>query len=108
MPLPTTHVFHHPFQPHPRGHRTLKQGGLIHREHPTHITVNGYSDNTGDDAVNVSLSDNRANSVADFLIAKGVTGDRITAKGMGAANPVAGNDTPEGRARNRRVEIVVS
>ncbi|WP_264016564.1 methylated-DNA--[protein]-cysteine S-methyltransferase, partial [Mycobacterium heckeshornense] len=35
MPLPTTHVFHHPFQPHPRGHRTLKQGGLIHREHPT-------------------------------------------------------------------------
>lgn len=73
-----------------------------------HITVNGYSDNTGDDAVNVSLSDNRANSVADFLIAKGVTGERITAKGMGAANPVAGNDTPEGRARNRRVEIVVS
>jgi peptidoglycan-binding protein ArfA len=72
------------------------------------VTINGYSDNNGSDAINIPLSDNRANAVADFLIAKGVTRDHITAKGLGSANPVASNDTPKGRAQNRRVEIVVS
>jgi peptidoglycan-binding protein ArfA len=72
------------------------------------VTINGYSDNIGTDAVNIPISAQRANSVADFLIAKGVPRERITAKGLGAANPVASNDTPDGRNRNRRVEILVS
>ncbi|WP_375485744.1 OmpA family protein [uncultured Mycobacterium sp.] len=72
------------------------------------VTINGYSDDIGTDAVNIPISTNRANSVADFLTAKGVPRDHITANGLGAANPVASNDTPEGRAQNRRVEIVVS
>jgi peptidoglycan-binding protein ArfA len=72
------------------------------------VAINGYSDNTGNDAINIPLSANRANSIADFLIAKGVTRDRITAKGLGSADPVASNDTPQGRAQNRRVEIIVS
>lgn len=72
------------------------------------VTINGYTDNTGDDAMNILLSANRANTVADFLIAKGVTRDRLIAKGLGSADPIASNDTPDGRAKNRRVEIVVS
>ncbi len=71
------------------------------------VSINGYSDDTGDGATNIALSDSRANSVADFLIGKGVTRDHLTSKGFGSADPVAGNDTPEGRAKNRRVEIIV-
>jgi peptidoglycan-binding protein ArfA len=72
------------------------------------ITVNGYTDNTGNDAINSPLSTNRADAVADYLIARGVTRDHLTAKGLGAAGPVADNSSPDGQAKNRRVEIVVS
>lgn len=71
------------------------------------VNITGYTDNWGTDAVNVSLSDQRARSVADALVAQGVPESRLTVKGMGAANPLAGNDTAQGRAKNRRVEIVV-
>lgn len=71
------------------------------------VAINGYSDNTGNDAVNILLSDSRANAVADFLIGKGVTRDHLTSRGFGSADPVASNDTPEGRSQNRRVEVVV-
>lgn len=72
------------------------------------IVVNGYSDNTGDDGINLPLSTERANAVTDFLVAEGVPRTQVTPRGMGTANPVAGNDTPDGRAQNRRVEIAVS
>jgi peptidoglycan-binding protein ArfA len=72
------------------------------------IAVVGYTDNTGNDGINVPLSGNRAKSVADALVSDGVAADRVTSRGAGAANPVAGNDTPQGRAQNRRVEITVS
>lgn len=72
------------------------------------VAVNGYSDNSGGEGINFPLSVQRATTVADFLAAQGVARDHITAKGFGSANPIAGNDTPEGRAKNRRVEIVVS
>ncbi|MET0992772.1 MAG: OmpA family protein [Mycobacterium sp.] len=72
------------------------------------IAVEGYTDNTGNDAINIPLSGNRAKSVADYLVAQGVAGDAVTSKGLGAANPVASNDTPDGRAQNRRVVILVS
>jgi len=71
------------------------------------VTINGYTDNTGNDAINMPLSANRANAVADYLIARGVTGDQLMAKGLGA-NPVADNGGPDGQAKNRRVEITVS
>jgi peptidoglycan-binding protein ArfA len=73
----------------------------------THATINGYTDNSGTEAVNIPLSVNRAQTVANFLVAQGVTGDRLTVKGLGSINPIAGNDTAEGRAKNRRAEIVV-
>jgi peptidoglycan-binding protein ArfA len=73
-----------------------------------HATINGYADNSGTEAINIPLSTQRAGTVADFLVSHGVARDQLTVKGLGSMNPVAGNDTPEGRAKNRRVEIVVS
>ncbi|MGH3541310.1 MAG: OmpA family protein [Mycobacterium sp.] len=72
------------------------------------VTVSGYTDNTGNGAINIPLSANRADAVVDFLIARGVTHDHLTAKGLGSADPVADNGSPDGQAKNRRVEIVVS
>lgn len=72
------------------------------------VVIKGYADNTGNDAVNTLLSDNRADAVADFLVAHGVTRDHLTAQGFGSADPIVSNDTPDGRAQNRRVEIAAS
>jgi peptidoglycan-binding protein ArfA len=73
-----------------------------------HVAVSGYTDNTGNDGINVPLSTSRAKAVADFLVAQGVPANSVTVKGFGSADPVAGNATPEGRAQNRRVAITVS
>jgi outer membrane protein OmpA-like peptidoglycan-associated protein len=72
------------------------------------IVVNGYTDSQGTPAYNQDLSQRRAQSVRDYLVTRGIATDRITAVGFGLNNPVADNATAEGRANNRRVEIVVS
>jgi peptidoglycan-binding protein ArfA len=72
------------------------------------VFVVGHSDNTGNDAINLPLSENRAKSVADHLIFQGVVGDHVSSRGVGAAKPIASNDTPKVRAQNRRVEVTVS
>ena len=72
------------------------------------IAVKGFTDNTGNDAINQPLSDSRAKSVADFLVSQGITAGNVTSQGFGSSNPVASNDTPEGKSQNRRVEIAVS
>lgn len=74
----------------------------------TTITIAGHTDNTGSDAVNNPLSENRARSVADFLYGRGVASTRMRTVGYGSRQPVAANDTPEGRAKNRRVEILIN
>lgn len=71
------------------------------------VTVIGYTDNQGSDAVNLKLSDTRAKAVAAALVSNGVLAANMTARGAGSANPVADNNTEEGRAKNRRVEITV-
>ncbi|BBY34366.1 hypothetical protein BST33_13705 [Mycolicibacter minnesotensis] len=76
--------------------------------HSAHLAVNGYTDNTGNDGINVPLSAARAKSVADFLVSHGVPAGSVTSKGFGSADPVASNATPDGRAQNRRVAITVS
>jgi peptidoglycan-binding protein ArfA len=73
-----------------------------------HVTLNGYADNSGTEGINIPLSSQRAQTVADFLVAHGVASAQLVVKGLGSVNPVAPNDTAEGRAKNRRVEIVVS
>jgi len=71
------------------------------------IEVSGYTDSSGDDARNQRLSERRAEAVKQILVDSGVSASRITTAGYGAANPVASNATAEGRAQNRRVEIVL-
>jgi peptidoglycan-binding protein ArfA len=72
------------------------------------VAVTGHTDNSGTDAVNVPLSASRAKSVADYLVSRGLAPGQVTSNGVGSADPIAGNDTPDGRALNRRVEITVN
>jgi outer membrane protein OmpA-like peptidoglycan-associated protein len=71
------------------------------------IIVEGHTDSQGTIASNDELSQGRAQAVRDYLVSRGVPSDRIRAQGLGAGRPVADNKSPEGRANNRRVEIVV-
>src|SRR5690606_2941620 len=72
------------------------------------IEVAGFTDNQGDVAHNAGLSNRRSEAVKDFLVkSEGIDSARITTKGYGAANPIASNDTEEGRAKNRRTEFKV-
>jgi peptidoglycan-binding protein ArfA len=73
-----------------------------------HATINGYTDNAGTEGINIPLSAQRARTVADFLVANGVACDHLVVKGLGSVKPIAPNDTSDGRAKNRRIEIVVS
>ena len=70
------------------------------------VEVAGHTDSKGSDAYNMDLSQRRAEAVRDYLISKGIAADRLTAKGYGESQPVADNDTDEGRAKNRRVELI--
>ncbi len=72
------------------------------------IVVEGHTDSVGVDAYNQKLSEDRANAVRTHLVSRGVESNRISAVGKGETVPVADNTSPEGRANNRRVEIVVS
>ncbi len=72
------------------------------------IEVGGYTDNVGADAMNQKLSENRADSVRDYLVQQGVATGSVTAKGFGNSDAVASNDEASGRQQNRRVELVVS
>ena len=71
----------------------------------TVIDVAGYTDSTGDDSYNQTLSEKRAASVGGYLTSQGVVAGRVVTRGYGERNPVASNDTPEGRQQNRRVEL---
>jgi outer membrane protein OmpA-like peptidoglycan-associated protein len=71
------------------------------------IVVEGHTDSQGKAAFNEELSFRRAQSVRDYLANHGIASDRISAKGMGSSRPIATNGNPEGRANNRRVEIIV-
>jgi len=72
------------------------------------MVVEGYTDSVCSETTNLKLSKDRAESVRAYLVSKGVPSDKISSVGKGKANPVASNDTPEGRANNRRVEIIVA
>jgi outer membrane protein OmpA-like peptidoglycan-associated protein len=71
------------------------------------VSIEGFTDSRGADDMNLKLSQDRANAVRDYLASQGVKAQKLRAIGRGEANPVASNDTPEGRANNRRVEIVI-
>jgi len=80
---------------------------VLNKYDQTIIDVYGYTDNTGSLEYNKQLSVKRATSVAQYLVSQGVISQRLIVEGFGPANPIASNDTPEGRAQNRRVEIKI-
>jgi len=81
---------------------------LIAQPTETKIRIEGHTDDRGNDTSNQTLSQARADAVRGFLIERGMPSDRVEAVGKGESAPIAGNDTSEGRATNRRVEVVVS
>ncbi|HXN00153.1 MAG TPA: OmpA family protein [Candidatus Dormibacteraeota bacterium] len=99
------------------GSSTLKPGareklakisGIVLAHPGLTLQIEGHTDSVGSDEFNQQLSERRADSVRDFLIQQGVAASTIAARGFGKSQPVASNDTPEGRQRNRRVELVVN
>jgi outer membrane protein OmpA-like peptidoglycan-associated protein len=79
---------------------------VLRAETGLRVTVEGYTDSVGSDAYNMKLSQRRADAVRDYLVSKGIASDRIRTEAFGETRPVASNDTAEGRAQNRRVEII--
>jgi outer membrane protein OmpA-like peptidoglycan-associated protein len=88
--------------------KLAKLSGIIQAHPGLNLAIEGYTDTTGSADFNMKLSQQRADTVRDFLIAQGLLADTITSKGFGEANPIADNSTAAGRKQNRRVEIVVS
>jgi outer membrane protein OmpA-like peptidoglycan-associated protein len=74
----------------------------------TTVTIIGHTDSTGSDAINNPLSFDRANAARDYLVSHGVAFQRIATDGRGSREPIADNSTPQGRSKNRRVEIYVA
>ena len=93
----------------PIANRSMDQVAHALKQQPADTTfeVNGYTDNTGSERENEQLSRQRAQAVADRMTQEGIDASRIRVEGRGEAQPIADNDTAEGRAANRRVEIVV-
>lgn len=85
-----------------------KVSGILQAYPGLKLQVEGYTDSTGSPEFNQKLSENRAGAVRDFLVTQGVSPDNIAATGYGPAKPVADNSTAQGRAKNRRVQLVVS
>lgn len=73
----------------------------------TRIQIQGHTDNTGGDEINVPLSLNRAKVVKEYLVSLGIAADRMEVKGFSSEKPIDTNDTPEGRAKNRRADMVI-
>ncbi len=88
--------------------KLAKISGIVLAHPGLTLQIEGHTDSVGSDQMNQQLSERRADSVRDFLIAQGVAGSSVSAKGFGKTQPVATNDTAEGRQKNRRVELVVN
>lgn len=73
----------------------------------TDVEIYGHTDSSGNDGINIPLSEQRAQAVYNFLLSKGVGGNRMITQGFGSSQPVADNSTPTGKAKNRRVEIYI-
>ena len=85
-----------------------KVAGILLAYPGLNIEVGGYTDNVGGDAMNQTLSENRAGSVRDYLVQQGVATNSVSARGFGNTLPVSSNGNSAGRQQNRRVELLVS
>jgi outer membrane protein OmpA-like peptidoglycan-associated protein len=88
--------------------KLAKVAGILLAYPSLNIEVGGYTDNVGGDAMNQTLSENRAGSVRDYLVQQGVATNSVSSKGFGSTLPVSSNDNAAGRQQNRRVELLVS
>jgi outer membrane protein OmpA-like peptidoglycan-associated protein len=88
--------------------KLAKVAGIVSGHPGLRLDVEGYTDSVGGDAYNQRLSEQRGTSVRDYLMQQGMPGSSVTTKGFGKAEPVASNDTAQGRQQNRRVELVIS
>ncbi len=87
----------------------LKKIVLVLQQNPTYkIEIAGHTDNVGNKSSNILLSQNRAKAVKEYLVSQKIAADRITFSGYGSSKPIANNETEAGRAKNRRVEFVLS
>ena len=92
----------------PNFYSTLnKVAQTLTEDNKSGILVTGYTDNTGNDSINIPLSQARAQSVKTYLAGQGISSSRIDAQGMGSSNPIASNSTAAGKEQNRRVEISI-
>jgi len=88
--------------------QTLDKLAAILKEYPdTNVLVAGHTDSVGKDEYNLGLSQRRAQAVTNYFKSKGLASSRFTTKWYGEKNPIASNDTAEGRAKNRRVNVVI-
>jgi OOP family OmpA-OmpF porin len=92
----------------PEAMTVLDQAAALLKKHERVVVeVAGHTDSIGSEEYNQGLSERRATAVKDYLNSKGVRASRLTSRGYGESRPVASNDTDEGRAENRRVELIV-
>jgi outer membrane protein OmpA-like peptidoglycan-associated protein len=88
--------------------KLAKVSGILVAYPSLKLQVEGYTDNIGSDEYNQKLSEERADGVRDYLVSQSVSDANVTARGLGKSDPIADNSTNQGRAQNRRVELVVS
>src|SRR5207248_162860 len=88
--------------------RLARVSGILLAYSSLKAAIEGHTDAIGTDEYNQRLSEQRAEAVRDYLVSQGVAAPAVTARGLGKMQPIASNDTPEGRQRNRRVELVLS
>jgi outer membrane protein OmpA-like peptidoglycan-associated protein len=85
-----------------------KVSGIVLAYPSLHLQVEGHTDSVGSDEYNQQLSERRADAVRDYIVQQGISAQSIEAKGFGKTDPIASNETTEGRQQNRRVELVLS
>jgi OmpA-OmpF porin, OOP family len=90
----------------PKYHPNLDEAVAVMKQNPSlKVEIQGHTDNIGSQKYNLGLSDKRAKAVMDYFISNGIAKERLCAKGYGLSQPITTNDTEEGRAKNRRVEL---
>ncbi len=88
--------------------RLAKVSGIVLAYPTLHVAVEGHTDSIGSDDYNQQLSERRAQAVRDYFVQQGINSAAVEARGYGKTEPIATNDTPEGRQQNRRVELILS
>ena len=81
--------------------------GILNENKLMKVEISGHTDNTGSEVINAKLSTDRAKAVVEYLVQNNIDRTRLTYKGLGSTQPITENTTPEGRAKNRRVEFKI-